>query len=324
MRYFKASDSVALASHPLPNLTRLAIQEVQIQPGRSPLLKTCANSLADWSGTFCIGIDRPSSASSASSHLPNTATLRAARHRPHRHLFGTTAQLRLLNCVFELSFRDRPVHRLATFLLLSTSSSPIPILPPFSILPAIQPVMATTESAPQPQFLHKTAGGNAAFHNFNNDFAHIQDPNERRRLALAEIDKAPFGWYHVRAVVVAGVGFFTDSYDIFCVSFLTVMLGITYWPQSNGKMPVSSDTAIKVATSSGTVIGQVGFGALADIVGRKRMYGLELIIIIVATLAQSLSAPSSSMSIVGLIIFWRVIMGIGTCTLMTKREGMKI
>jgi hypothetical protein len=44
----------------------------------------------------------------------------------------------------------------------------------------------------------KTAGGNAAYHNFHNDFVHIQDPNERRRLALAEIDKAPFGWYHVR------------------------------------------------------------------------------------------------------------------------------
>ena len=37
----------------------------------------------------------------------------------------------------------------------------------------------------------KTEGGNVAFHNFHNDFAHIQDPNERRRLALAEIDKAP-------------------------------------------------------------------------------------------------------------------------------------
>jgi PHS family inorganic phosphate transporter-like MFS transporter len=61
---------------------------------------------------------------------------------------------------------------------------------------------------------NKTSGGNAAFHNFNNDFAHIADPNERRRLALAEIDKAPFGWYHVRACVVAGVGFFTDSYDV--------------------------------------------------------------------------------------------------------------
>lgn len=39
-----------------------------------------------------------------------------------------------------------------------------------------------------------TSGGNNAYHNFNNDFAHVQDPNERRRLALAEIDKAPFGW----------------------------------------------------------------------------------------------------------------------------------
>lgn len=67
----------------------------------------------------------------------------------------------------------------------------------------------------------KTSGGNAAFHNFNNDFAHIQDPNERRRLALAEIDKAPFGWYHVRACVVAGIGFFTDSYDVSTTNTVT-------------------------------------------------------------------------------------------------------
>lgn len=156
-----------------------------------------------------------------------------------------------------------------------------------------------------------TEGGNAAFHNFNNDFAHVQDPNERRRLALSEIDKAPFGWYHVRACVVAGVGFFTDSYDIFTVSMLTIMLGIVYFPQKSGAMSTPQDTAIKVATSGGTVLGQLGFGALADIVGRKRMYGLELILIITATLAQALSGPGKSTSIIGLIIFWRVLMGIG-------------
>ena len=66
----------------------------------------------------------------------------------------------------------------------------------------------------------------------------------------------------------------------------------------------------QVATSAGTVVGQVGFGALADIVGRKRMYGLELILIIFATLAQALSSASYAMDIVGLIIFWRVLMGI--------------
>lgn len=74
----------------------------------------------------------------------------------------------------------------------------------------------------------KTSGGNAAFHNFHNDFAHIQDPNERRRLALAEIDKAPFGWYHVRAIIVAGIGFFTDAYDIFAIGLVTNMLGVVY------------------------------------------------------------------------------------------------
>lgn len=92
------------------------------------------------------------------------------------------------------------------------------------------------------------------------------------------------------------------------------MLGVVYWHSAKSKpgtIPEHSDTAIKVATSGGTVLGQVGFGILADLVGRKKMYGLELILIIFATLAQSLTAPSPAMSIVGLLIFWRVMMGIG-------------
>ncbi|KAF2663459.1 phosphate permease [Microthyrium microscopicum] len=157
-----------------------------------------------------------------------------------------------------------------------------------------------------------TSGGNAAFHNFHNDYAHIADPNERRRLALAEIDKAPFGWYHVRACVVAGIGFFTDAYDLFAIGLVTNLLGIVYFQHSNkGKIPSEVDTAIKISTSAGTVIGQVGFGIMADIVGRKKMYGLELMVIIFATLAQALSAASPAISITGIIIFWRVIMGIG-------------
>ncbi|KAK3677370.1 acid phosphatase pho5 [Recurvomyces mirabilis] len=159
----------------------------------------------------------------------------------------------------------------------------------------------------------RTVGGNAAFHNFHNDYAHIADPNERRRLALAEIDKAPFGWYHVRAIAVAGIGFFTDAYDIFAIGIVTTMLGIVYWQNTSAKgtIPAHADTAIKAATSGGTVIGQLGFGYLADVVGRKRMYGLELIIIIFATLAQSLASNSKSITIVGVIVFWRVLMGVG-------------
>lgn len=111
---------------------------------------------------------------------------------------------------------------------------------------------------------------------------------------------------------MAGIGFFTDAYDIFAINLVTNMLGVVYWSKSNkGVIPQSSDTAIKVATSGGTVLGQVGFGYLADVVGRKKMYGLELILIIFATLAQSLSAASPAVSITGVLIFWRVMMGVG-------------
>lgn len=43
------------------------------------------------------------------------------------------------------------------------------------------------------------------------------------------------------------------------------------------------------------------------------MYGLELILIIWATLAQALAATSPACSIVGVVVFWRVLMGIGMC-----------
>lgn len=90
------------------------------------------------------------------------------------------------------------------------------------------------------------------------------------------------------------------------------MLGVVFWLNSNkGAVPSEAATALKSVQSGGNVIGQVIFGILADVVGRKRMYGLELIIIIFATLAQALSSNSPSMSIVGVLCFWRIIMGIG-------------
>ncbi|KAH0542758.1 hypothetical protein FGG08_002897 [Glutinoglossum americanum] len=154
-----------------------------------------------------------------------------------------------------------------------------------------------------------TGGGNSAFHNIHNDYLHIVDPNERRRLALAEIDKADFGWNHVRAIVVAGAGFFTDSYDIFAINAVTILLGLVYYDR--GVMPTPSQTAVKIATPVGTVFGQIVFGYLADRYGRKKMYGIELIIIIVTTVAQSLLSKSRALNLVGIVIFWRLLMGVG-------------
>jgi PHS family inorganic phosphate transporter-like MFS transporter len=156
-----------------------------------------------------------------------------------------------------------------------------------------------------------TPGGNAAFHNFHNDFAHIINPNERRRLALSEVDKVPFGWYHVRAVSVAGAGFFADSYDLFAINLAIQMLGITFWQSNGGIIPTNVQTAIKAATSGGAVVGQIVFGWAADQLGRKKMYGVELMILLVSTLGQALSSPGPTVTIVGLLIFGRIVMGLG-------------
>jgi PHS family inorganic phosphate transporter-like MFS transporter len=115
----------------------------------------------------------------------------------------------------------------------------------------------------------------------------------------------------VRAVVVAGIGFFTDSYDLFSINLVVPMLGVVYFLENKGKVPSEDATWMKTVQSGGTIIGQVGFGILADLVGRKKMYGLELIMIIFATLAQALTSASPAVSITGIICFWRVLMGIG-------------
>ncbi|KAI1775167.1 phosphate permease [Hypoxylon cercidicola] len=182
-------------------------------------------------------------------------------------------------------------------------------------------MMATPEPM-TPATYERTYGGNRAFHNFFNDFSHIQDPNLRRRLALSEIDKVPFGMYHVRAVLVAGIGFFLDSYDIFAINLVTTLLGVVFWHGDSedakngyggnyGSLPTPVSQTLKASTSAGIIVGQVLFGWLADKYGRRKMYGVELAIIVFSTLSCCLVAASQSISFTGLMTFWRVMMGIG-------------
>lgn len=108
--------------------------------------------------------------------------------------------------------------------------------------------------------------------------------HDQRRKSLADVDSAPVGLSHLRVVLVAGTGFFTDAYDLFSANFITALIGLVYIP--GHRIPTSADTAIKLSTAAGAVIGQVFFGWLADKVGRKRMYGLELVIMLVGTFGK--------------------------------------
>ncbi|OWZ61585.1 phosphate:H+ symporter [Cryptococcus neoformans] len=147
---------------------------------------------------------------------------------------------------------------------------------------------------------------------FEVEKAHANVPmsaGERRRAALAEIDEASFSWFHAKACIVAGVGFFTDAYDIFSISIAATMIGYVY--HNGGSNTSNQDLGIKVAHSIGTFFGQLLFGYLADRIGRKRMYGVELMIIIIGTLGQAVAGHAPGVNIYGILIMWRFIMGIG-------------
>ncbi|KAG6917519.1 hypothetical protein DXG01_002266 [Tephrocybe rancida] len=140
--------------------------------------------------------------------------------------------------------------------------------------------------------------------------------DSRRRAALQEIDDAPFSMFHAKVCLVAGVGFFTDAYDIFAINIASVMLGYVYGTGSplkkaGQKLNKAQDLGVKVATPVGTLFGQLLFGWLADVVGRKRMYGIELMIIIIATFAQAMSGGGHAVGIIGVLVVWRFLMGIG-------------
>ncbi|WEW57638.1 hypothetical protein PRK78_003105 [Emydomyces testavorans] len=144
-------------------------------------------------------------------------------------------------------------------------------------------------------------------HGKESDRQYLRDLELRRRRVFDELDATHF---QTLVVFVAGIGFFTDGYDIFAVGMIIPMLAHVYW---QGIMPVSMETGMRAATLVGTIIGQFGFGVLADLYGRRKMYGFELMIVTIATIGVAMAADgaSGSMSLAGWLISWRFLMGIG-------------
>jgi PHS family inorganic phosphate transporter-like MFS transporter len=87
------------------------------------------------------------------------------------------------------------------------------------------------------------------------------------------------------------------------------MLGNVYGEKQ--KLNPHQELGVKVATPVGTLVGQFLFGWLADVLGRKRMYGIELMIMIVATFGQAVSGNAPAVHIIGVLVVWRFIMGVG-------------
>jgi MFS family permease len=113
------------------------------------------------------------------------------------------------------------------------------------------------------------------------------------------LNEAPTSRFHRRAVIVSGVGFFTDAYDLFVISTVAALVTVQ-WHLSTTQTSWVTGSAILAA-----FIGAFVFGRIADVVGRKRVYVLVAGIMIVGALASAFAS-----GFVWLVIA-RFILGLG-------------
>lgn len=132
---------------------------------------------------------------------------------------------------------------------------------------------------------------------------------------LNALDVAKTQWYHFTAIIIAGMGFFTDAYDLFCISLVTKLLGRIYYHVDGaakpGTLPPNVSAAVNGVAFCGTLAGQLFFGWLGDKMGRKRVYGMTLMLMVICSIASGLSFSHNEKAVMSTLCFFRFWLGFG-------------
>lgn len=136
---------------------------------------------------------------------------------------------------------------------------------------------------------------------------------------LEKMDTARSSRFHIKTIFVSGMGFFTDAYDLFILA--------TAAPIIYSVFAVSNSTVQGLVGASalfGAFIGAILFGQIADRIGRKAVYGIELIIMIVFAVVSAFSVN------ITMLIISRFFLGVGvggdypvSSTLMSEYASVK-
>jgi MFS family permease len=132
------------------------------------------------------------------------------------------------------------------------------------------------------------------------------------------LDDAKISRFQWKIMFVSGMGFFTDAYDLFVIGIVVALLQ-TEWHLSTGQVSLLNSVTL-AASAAGAII----FGRVADILGRKRIYGYEVLILAAGALASAFS-PNYTF-----LLVCRVILGIGiggdypvSATIMSEYSGRR-
>ncbi|TDY51222.1 sugar phosphate permease [Alicyclobacillus sacchari] len=116
---------------------------------------------------------------------------------------------------------------------------------------------------------------------------------------LEAFDESKLNSFHWKTILTAGMGFFTDAYDLFIIGTVTAIL-TPMWHLTTTQLSILNSTSLAAAA-----LGALFFGKLMDLLGRKAMYGIE-----VAMLAVGAILSACAPSFIWLVIF-RFIVGLG-------------
>lgn len=117
--------------------------------------------------------------------------------------------------------------------------------------------------------------------------------------AIQEDDESQINRYHWRIVLTAGTGFFTDAYDLFIIGVVTAIL-TPLWHLNLHQIAVL-DGASLIAAACGAIF----FGTMSDKLGRKKLYGVEALILVVGAIWSACTVTFTG------LLMARVLVGLG-------------
>lgn len=130
------------------------------------------------------------------------------------------------------------------------------------------------------------------------------------------MDNARISGHHWKIMFISGMGFFTDAYDLFIIGVVMTLLK-PLWHVGHLEESLVESTALLASA-----IGALLFGRIADMLGRKRIYGVEVLVLAAGAIACAF-APNI-LWLIGL----RFILGIGiggdypvSATIMSEYSG---
>ena len=101
--------------------------------------------------------------------------------------------------------------------------------------------------------------------------------SETRTPSLAgSTDEAALAGLRRRALLVSGMGFFTDAYDLFVIGIVSTLLK-TQWHLGTDQLALLNAVMLGAA-----FLGALVFGRLADIIGRTRVYWMSAALMVIA------------------------------------------